>query len=682
MTTGIVRGLNVRLMHAVIVLCAVAAVCFPTAATSTLGAEGKLVFTSSDVMAPSPVNQDGLSVMNADGSGRRQIPHSASDRQPRWSPDGTWIAYVDIGHEPNLVEVMHDDGSGRRALGSGNKLGGALEAPSPWSPDGARLAWGGCGGLCIAQITQSTRRSVSLGGENDSGFSWSPDGRALAAIDSKGELVAVPADGGANRVLATTSDARQPAWSPDGSTVAFVSIENRDYQLAVVPAAGGPVRILAVNAERPRWSTDSRSLLYTLHSIVHRIDVATGEDTVEVANGTLQALSPDGSEIAYTRNRWGFGSNDNDVWIASTDGTGAREVTTAFPTGLSYDDADWTAGSLPPTPQPPPPLSLSAAAEKQTEWVDALAAAPRGDVAYEDASVTCDVNALTSGSVFKLWIPPAAHVTTTPTPCGNYGRLGPFAVMGSLVGWTADVQLTIYDSRDFAAVARVGSAGRELARWTADSYDNHIGRVSDIGDIVGDGSEIVFETWGTKLRGKTFLHVHRRLWHIVDGVPPRVRGSRLPADATDAVAADAGRIVVLAKHDLLMLATSRPVLRRFRNARPDSARLGGDLLGSTSGHLLTVYSVGSGRVLYRAQLSHASGQPVLLSIRSGYAVYRSGIEIHLVRLRDGVDSVLNLPGQAGPVDALLTSRGLFVGYNRAYDSQPGRVVFITWHSLP
>src|SRR4029077_7567990 len=132
-------------------------------------------------------------------------------------------------------------------------------------------------------------------------------------------------------------------------------------------------------------------------------------------------------------------------------------------------------------------------------------------------------------------------------------------------------------------------------------------------------------------------------------------------------------IVVLAKHDLLMLATSGRVLRRFRNARPDSARLGGDLLGSTSGHALTVYSAHSGRVLYRIKLSFASGPPVLLSIRSGYAVYRSGIELHLVRLRDGVDSVLDLPGQAGPVDALLTSSGLFVAYDRAYDTKPGRI---------
>ena len=71
----------------------------------------------------------------------------------------------------------------------------------------------------------------------------------------------------------------------------------------------------------------------------------------------------------------------------------------------------------------------------------------------------------------------------------------------------------------------------------------------------------------------------------------------------------------------------------------------------------------------------------MLSIRNGFAAYQSGIEIHLVRLQDASDRTLDLPGQAGPVDVLLNSRGLFVSYNQAYEPRPGRVLYVPWSTI-
>ncbi len=110
-------------------------------------------------------------------------------------------------------------------------------------------------------------------------------------------------------------------------------------------------------------------------------------------------------------------------------------------------------------------------------------------------------------------------------------------------------------------------------------------------------------------------------------------------------------------------------------------RLGNDLLGAVHDNSLRVYSAQTGRLRHQLELAHASGPPSLLSIRNGYATYASGIEVHLVRLRNGIDRVLNLPGQAGPVDALLTPRGLFVSYDRAYESQAGRISFLPWSKI-
>jgi hypothetical protein len=96
-----------------------------------------------------------------------------------------------------------------------------------------------------------------------------------------------------------------------------------------------------------------------------------------------------------------------------------------------------------------------------------------------------------------------------------------------------------------------------------------------------------------------------------------------------------------------------------------------------------LYAADDGTLLHTFPLSRVSGSPRLLAIDADHAVYASGVEVQLLRLKDGFDQILDLPGQAGPVGALLTSAGLFVSYDRAYDQpQSGRVLFAPAASLP
>ena len=174
-------------------------------AVAAAATDGKLVVFGED---PENRDLDGLYVLNADGSGLRQITHSIVDEQPHWSPDGSWIALVHSGYPTDTIEVIRDDGSGRRVLGPGDEGGNALLAPSPWSPDGTRLAWGGCGGLCVYQLASATRLGIKLGDGDGSGFSWSPDGTRIAAVDSDGKLVVVDADG-SGRLASSRARARR-----------------------------------------------------------------------------------------------------------------------------------------------------------------------------------------------------------------------------------------------------------------------------------------------------------------------------------------------------------------------------------------------------------------------------------------------------------------------------------------
>jgi tricorn protease len=67
----------------------------------------------------------------------------------------------------------------------------------------------------------------------------SPDGRTIVFC-FHGNLWGVPAAGG-HAVPLTVSAAHntRPVWSPDGSRIAFASDRNGNYDVFVMPAAGG-----------------------------------------------------------------------------------------------------------------------------------------------------------------------------------------------------------------------------------------------------------------------------------------------------------------------------------------------------------------------------------------------------------------------------------------------------------
>jgi len=121
--------------------------------------------------------------------------------------------------------------------------------------------------------------------------SWSPDGRQIAFSSKHGpdpdrhdnfDLFVIDAQAGAKARQLTDNDVADnapgyggaPAWSPDGKTIAFVQGGDKAllvyalHQLAVVPAAGGPVRLLTTGLDRnttqPQWSKDGKSLYFLL----------------------------------------------------------------------------------------------------------------------------------------------------------------------------------------------------------------------------------------------------------------------------------------------------------------------------------------------------------------------------------------------------------------------------------
>jgi Tol biopolymer transport system component len=94
----------------------------------------KLAFVSDRDGRPFSVHAPEIHVVNADGSGQRNLTRNpAHDSDPVWSPDGRKLAFV-RNHD---VYVMNADGSGQQNL----TRNPAHDLAPAWSPDGQRIVF-------------------------------------------------------------------------------------------------------------------------------------------------------------------------------------------------------------------------------------------------------------------------------------------------------------------------------------------------------------------------------------------------------------------------------------------------------------------------------------------------------------------------------------------------------------
>jgi Tol biopolymer transport system component len=230
---------------------------------------------------------------------RQQVPGD-----PRWSPDGGWIvftlAFTDAERNAggSALWVMSADGTPPRPLTRGRKGAGApaRETHPRWSPDGSRIAFfsdrDGEVGLWLLPAFGGEAEPLT-GAEAGhgpimtdaffAGLEWSPDGERLlfaaqeppppgtetiepvpeidygetyGHVRSRIQLWSLELRSGTvQRLTEGDWDCGDPRWTPDGRSILFVSNRSGDegpvsasmcknYDLWLVPAGGGPARPL------------------------------------------------------------------------------------------------------------------------------------------------------------------------------------------------------------------------------------------------------------------------------------------------------------------------------------------------------------------------------------------------------------------------------------------------------
>ena len=126
----------------------------------------------------------------AGGAARQLTANPGPDSQPRWSPDGKWIAYASSpdpsvwAQETDLYVIAADGGAAapaRNLTGAYNdSVGGAAE----WSPDGSAVYVGGLvgvyGQLLRVPVAGGEPKAVFESPAAYGGVDLSPDGQSLA----------------------------------------------------------------------------------------------------------------------------------------------------------------------------------------------------------------------------------------------------------------------------------------------------------------------------------------------------------------------------------------------------------------------------------------------------------------------------------------------------------------------
>ena len=183
-----------------------------------------------------------------DGSEARPFTHGPVDSRPRWSPDGSGLAFLrspgEEGSHPQLALVPADGGEARTIT---EFPLGVTEAE--WSPDGESLAAIGAdwaeewSGLDDEERARKPRRLTGAGYRADD-KGWLHDRRFNVYL--------VNPESGATRAL-TEGAVRDGglAWRPDGEAVGFMSPRHDTAYLDPgtqpweVPVSGGEARPLA-----------------------------------------------------------------------------------------------------------------------------------------------------------------------------------------------------------------------------------------------------------------------------------------------------------------------------------------------------------------------------------------------------------------------------------------------------
>jgi Tol biopolymer transport system component/putative cell wall-binding protein len=328
-------------------------------------APGRLAFSTAIYTGSDPstgsISVHGLGTIGLDGSDQRTLTdpqppdgtlYAGYDHSPQWSPDGTWLAYLQDRPDGtsgtiDSVMVIPRDGGEPQTISS-------YASGPAWSPDGRHLAWiRGVGSdrheIGIADV-ETTPTSISVSDVRlldlpdpygTTGWpTFSPDGQSLA-VSSNSDLFTIAIDGsGFHQVshgVPVDSGTYRYAYSPDGSKLMFLGrtdLQTGQVHPFVVNADGTDQhQVYDQYTDSAAWSPSGDEIATTAgpYSGIHFVGV-DGQDLGTVAAQDFQSMggltfSPDG-RVVYTVAAPNHVPWAPDLFAIPVDGGPAQRMTT------------------------------------------------------------------------------------------------------------------------------------------------------------------------------------------------------------------------------------------------------------------------------------------------------------------------------------------------------------------
>ena len=223
-----------------------------------------------------------------------------------FSRDGRWITYV--AFPAGTLWRSRADGSERSQL----SFGPAPVGLPRWSPDGSRIAFiekprGQPWRVQIVPAAGGTPRAATPDARSQTDASWSPDGERLAVglslqeqrDERPIEIQVVDLATGSRSAMAGSEGMFSPRWSPDGRYLAALSFDS--LRLLLFEFASGRWRTVLEEKQvltYPEWGRDGRHLFVNRGPVRIRLSPEDGRrEVVASFEGLQQANEPFGEWV-------------------------------------------------------------------------------------------------------------------------------------------------------------------------------------------------------------------------------------------------------------------------------------------------------------------------------------------------------------------------------------------------